>query len=69
MTKERTTIMSLQPIREEIDRIDEQIISLFVHRMEQSRKVAAYKQEHGMEIFNPRREEEVLCSVEEKAGR
>ncbi len=68
MTKERTTIMSLQPIREEIDRIDEQIISLFVHRMEQSRKVAAYKQEHGMEIFNPRREEEVLCSVEEKAG-
>ena len=35
--------MSLKPIRDEIDRIDNQLIELFVQRMKCAEKVAAYK--------------------------
>lgn len=60
--------MSLQPLREEIDRIDEQIVELFRDRMECSRKVAEYKHEHGMEVLNKAREEQLLEKVQESAG-
>ncbi len=60
--------MSLKPIREEIDKIDEQLSELFVRRMECSRKVAEYKIEHGLEVVNREREEAVLDNAAEKAG-
>ena len=60
--------MSLKPIRDEIDEIDNQLIHLFTKRMECSKKVAQYKLENGMPIFNPEREKQILDSVEEKAG-
>lgn len=60
--------MSLKPIRDEIDEIDNQLIQLFTKRMECSKKVAQYKLENGMPIFNPEREKQILDSVEEKAG-
>lgn len=60
--------MSLKPIRDEIDKIDEQLIGLFARRMECSKKVAQYKLENGMKIFNAEREQQVLDSVCEKAG-
>ncbi len=60
--------MSLKPIRNEIDNIDEQIIELFIRRMECSKKVAQYKLANGMKIFNAERERQVLDSVAEKAG-
>ena len=60
--------MSLKPIRDEIDNIDKQIIQLFTERMECSKKVAQYKLENGMPIFNAEREREILDSVEENAG-
>ena len=60
--------MSLKPIREEIDRIDEQLAELFVRRMECSKKVAEYKIEHGMEVVNREREDEVLDKAAGRAG-
>lgn len=60
--------MSLKPIRDEIDKIDDQLIELFTKRMECSRRVAEYKMENGMPIFNAQREQEILESVYEKAG-
>ena len=60
--------MSLKPIREEIDRIDEQLAELFVRRMECSKKVAEYKIEHGMEVVNREREDEVLDKATGRAG-
>ena len=60
--------MSLKPIRDEIDQIDKQLIELFTRRMECSKKVAQYKLENGMKIFNAEREQQVLDSVAEKAG-
>ncbi len=60
--------MSLQPIREEIDRIDRQIIALFMKRMECSQKVAEYKRENGMSILNTEREQVVLDKAAQEAG-
>ena len=60
--------MSLRPIRDEIDSIDSELIELFRRRMDCSRRVAQYKMENGMEIFNPERESQVLDNVEKRAG-
>ena len=60
--------MSLKPIRDEIDKIDEQLIELFKQRMECSKKVAEYKLENGLPIFNAEREKDILDSVYEKGG-
>lgn len=60
--------MSLKPIRDEIDKIDNELIELFTKRMECSRKVAEYKMENGLPIFNAKREQQILEAVYEKAG-
>ena len=46
----------LSELRQQIDRIDEQIFRLFSERAEVSEGVAAYKREHGMRVFDPTRE-------------
>lgn len=61
--------MSLKPIRDEIDNIDNQIIELFSRRMECSKQVAEYKLENGLPIFNQQREQEILDKVYEKSGK
>ncbi|MDD6489633.1 MAG: prephenate dehydratase [Clostridia bacterium] len=58
--------MSLKPIRDEIDRIDNQLIELFKQRMDCSKRVAEYKLENGLPIFNAEREKDILNSVYEK---
>lgn len=61
--------MSLKPIRDEIDAIDKELIELFKRRMDCSQRVAQYKMENGMQIFNLERENQVLDNVEQKAGK
>ena len=48
--------MDLKEIRTKIDRIDEQLLSLFLERMETADQVAAYKNEHHLPIMNETRE-------------
>ena len=60
--------MELKDLRCEIDKIDDQLIKLFVQRMEISAQVAAYKKEHQLPIFVPEREREKLADVAQKAG-
>ena len=60
--------MELSEIREEINRIDEQMVKLFVQRMGLSSQVASYKKEHNMPIFVPEREREILKKVAEMSG-
>lgn len=50
----------LTEARDEIDRIDRELASLFCQRMKAAEKVALYKKETGMPIFDPAREEIVL---------
>ncbi len=57
MSEEKTL---LTEAREEINRIDTEMARLFRERMIASGKVAQYKKETGMPIFDPVREEEVL---------
>ena len=60
--------MDLTQIREEINRVDDQLVKLFVERMELAGQVAAYKKEHNMPIYVPAREREILKKVSEMAG-
>ena len=55
--------MKLDDYREEIDRIDEQIIELFGRRMEVARRIGEYKKENGLNILDSAREEEKLKKV------
>ena len=60
--------MELSEIRTRIDAVDEQLLQLFLERMELADEVAAYKSEHHLPILNERREREILAKVMPKAG-
>lgn len=55
------TGMSLEKIRAEIDRIDSQIRSLFLRRMEAAAQAAEVKAKTGDPIWKPGREAEILA--------
>lgn len=58
--------MDLNDYRREIDGIDEQLLALFVRRMETAEEIAAYKKEHGLRVLDARREREKLREITEK---
>ena len=60
--------MELSEIRTKIDAVDDQLLKLFLERMELSEAVAAYKNEHKLPILNKAREREILAKVTERAG-
>ena len=60
--------MDIQELRNEIDRIDEEMVKLFCHRMDVAAQVAEYKRENHLPIFVPAREREILANVAQKAG-
>ena len=52
--------MDLQDIRIEINQIDDEMRQLFEKRMILVAKVAEYKMAHNMEVFDEKREKEVI---------
>jgi len=60
--------MELSEIRKKIDDVDNQMLDLFLQRMDLAEEVAKYKNEHHLPILNKTREREVLADVMEKAG-
>ena len=60
--------MDLKDLRNEIDKIDDELVKLFVRRMETAAQIAAYKKEHNLPILVPAREQEKLADVAQKAG-
>ena len=54
--------------REEIDRIDQELLPLFLKRMECSRQVAEIKRAAGKPVLSPQREQEILDRVRVQAG-
>lgn len=60
--------MDLNELRLEIDKIDDQLVRLFVQRMNISAEIADYKKAHDLPIFVPSREAEKLRDVAQKAG-
>ena len=59
--------MELNELRDQIDVINQQMQELFNKRMELSFKVAEYKIEHDMPVFQLVREQEILNAVEKNA--
>jgi len=60
--------MDLNQLRSEIDKIDDQLISLFGQRMEIAAQIGDYKKQNNLPIFVPAREREKLLDVSQKAG-
>ena len=60
--------MDLSEIRQDIDKIDDQLVKLFWERMSLSAKVADYKKANNLPIYHPGRERAILQKVAEKAG-
>ena len=46
----------LEQYRQEIDELDEQLVRLFLRRMEVTGKVGEYKLAHGMQVLDRERE-------------
>ena len=60
--------MDLKELRGQIDEIDDQLVELFVKRMDVAAAIGDYKKENGLPVFVPAREREKLKDVAEKAG-
>lgn len=60
--------MELQDLRREIDKIDDEILQLFVRRMGVAAQIAVYKKENNLPVFAPTREQEKLADITRKAG-
>ena len=60
--------MDLDALREKLNGIDDDILRLFLERMEIVGDVAAYKKEHNLPIFNAARERSILERVCGKSG-
>lgn len=60
--------MELSEIRSRIDQIDEQLLKLFLERMDLAEDVASQKMEQSLPVLNQTREKEILDRVTEQAG-
>ena len=60
--------MDLEDLRKEINEIDDEILKLFLKRMETASKVADYKRENNLSTLQKCREREILKRVSEKSG-
>lgn len=58
---------SLEALREEINRIDEDIIGLLSRRMEVVKKIAALKKEKGIPVEDRDREKTLFLKLEREA--
>jgi len=60
--------MNLQNYREQIDKIDDELLRLFKERMSVASQIALYKKEHNLPALDAARESEKLAVIGEKAG-
>lgn len=60
--------MEINDIRSKIDEVDDQMLELFLKRMELSEKVAEYKISNSQPLLNREREREILKKVTDRSG-
>ena len=60
--------MDLSEIRNEIDKVDAQLVELYKRRMNLAANVAEYKRENNMPILDSSRERALLNKVSELSG-
>ena len=61
-------MIDIKNVRGEIDKIDQQLVELFLKRLDIVAQVAASKRERGAPINDPAREREILSRVTEQVG-
>ena len=61
-------INDINDIRKEIDEIDNELVDLYIRRMNCSARVAEYKREHGMPVLDASRERALLNKISELSG-
>ena len=59
---------SLEELRKELDRIDDQIAALYEQRMDVCGQVGEYKVKAGRKVFDRQREKEKLADVASKVS-
>ncbi len=59
--------MEIKDLRQQIDEADERLVEAFVKRMEVSGRIALYKKENGLTVYDPERERRKLGDVTAKA--
>ena len=60
--------MDMQEMRGQIDDIDSQLVELYRRRMEVVGRIAAYKRENGLPVYDSERERNLLNKVGAQAG-
>lgn len=56
--------MSLQELREKIDRIDDEIVALLEQRVQIAKEIGELKNKLNIDVYNPQREEEILTRLQ-----
>jgi chorismate mutase len=56
----KQTTESLTELRQQIDRLDEELLAILAKRMRVSREIGQYKKEHHMPVLQTRRYDEIL---------
>ncbi|HCY85458.1 MAG TPA: bifunctional chorismate mutase/prephenate dehydrogenase [Desulfobacteraceae bacterium] len=68
MDKDNTIFFDkIRPMRDEIDRIDSEILLLLARRQAQVEKVVALKKAHNMPVYHPAREEDLISRLRSQA--
>lgn len=57
--------MKLNDLRQKINEIDEEMLNLFLKRMEVSKAIGIYKETHQLPILDERREKELIQKQKE----
>ncbi len=60
--------MELKELREEIDKIDEVMLPLFLKRMKLGESIAEIKKNQGLPVYSARREQEILSWAARESG-
>lgn len=59
--------MELSTLRERIDAVDQQLVALFLERMEIVKDVAQYKIDNNLPVFHPDREQAIIEKARSRA--
>ena len=60
--------MTLDSLRRRIDRIDEKLLRLLEQRAETALKIGRIKKQHGLPVYDGKREQEVLRRLTRRNG-
>lgn len=58
--------MSIDDIRQEIDRLDNELLEIFNRRATLALKIGQLKKELGLPIYDPNREKRIFVKMEER---